>query len=220
MPTFERRKNKALGTRVIRKKGKGLAQSPYIGNYNVSGTSLKIVNSRLRRRLIKYTTELAKKPNSLIVEWGCGDATALFELAKKFPNTKFLGASQESHQNWQKKPENVVLVQTTSEAIAKLAGRKGSSKKVDLIYTHFGLKHLFYKDKSKKALRELENHLIKLKNSLKIGGKIIIRPLELKIPQKEFEEIVSNLKKAGFLVEITTGFKGEVLGISELTRIK
>jgi len=102
-----------------------------------------------------------------------------------------VGFSDESHSTWEKRPKNVTLLHTTTDAIEKLASVKSISGKIDLMYTYFGLQHL--------DTKPLTTHLIKLKKALAINGKIIMRPNELKyLNQAERIQLIKTLEENGY----------------------
>lgn len=221
MPRFGGKRSTKPETYIYKKPGKGLLTRKETEKWTKRSSSIKIVNTALGGRLLKYITELKSiKRHPVVAEWGCDNATALFELAQQHPNIYFIGTSQESHKNWENKPKNVILLHTTEEGIERLANKRGSSEKIDLIYTHFGIGHLLRAYPIDIARQKLLEHLIKLKNSLTIGGRIIMKPDELKISDKYYAWFTDSLRKSGFELKETHNLETGEFQIEELIRIK
>lgn len=217
MPTFGKRNSTAPNTYIFHNSKGKLRQERNSMNWTVGNSRLRDVNQRLGRNLIRAVERLKAKSNrpAVIAEWGCGNANALFELATKNPDKLFVGFSDISHQEWNNKPKNAILLHTTTRALERFAQGKSVKGKVDLIFTHFGLRHL--------GPNGFLEHITKLKETLEIGGKIMMSPIELKITQEKTYELADELKKRGFEVEFQkyidpSGTRRK--GISILTRTK
>jgi tRNA G46 methylase TrmB len=139
--------------------------------WKVDNSRLVDVDRRLGRNLIDAVKNLKPKQNRppVVAEWGCGMGNALFELARNNPDKVFIGFSNMSHDVWTKRPKNVVLLHTTTPAIERLARMKSSKGKIDLIFTHFGMRHL--------GKRDFLEHISRLKETISIGGKIMMSPV-------------------------------------------
>jgi|GEM_PF-4920273 len=217
MPTFGKRNSTAPDTYIFHNPKGKLRQERNSRHWTIENSRLKDVDFRLGRNLIRAVEGLKAKPNRppVVAEWGCGNANALFELATKNPDKVFVGFSDTSHKEWEHKPKNVTLLHTTTRALERFAQGKSVKGKVDLIFTHFGLRHL--------GPSGFLEHITKLKETLEIGGKIMMSPVELKITQEKAYELGSELQKRGFEVEYQKyiDVSGTMRsGISALTRTK
>ena len=172
-------------------------------NWNASGTPLRLVNSRLNKRLIPQVEKLNRsKGPKVVVDWGCDNGKALIEFAKKFPKVSFVGFSQESHQDWVNVPKNITFLHTNTRAIEKLANKPSIKGRVGVLYSHYGLHHI-----SKQGGQAFVDHVLKLSAALKKGGKIIIRPGEfydthrsqIISPENELVKILSKQFKPVFI---------------------
>jgi hypothetical protein len=212
MPKYGSKKGSKPNMRFrLKKVSSKLARIKYSlldSRFDVSGTSLKVVNSHLGRRLVNEVENISKqKGDHVVMDWGCDNGKALIELAKKFPKVNFVGFSRDSHSAWENAPHNVSFLHTNTQAIEKLANKPNIKGRVGVMYSHYGLHHL-----SKKGGQVFVDHVTKLSVGLKRGGKIILRPGEFhgatKFPNPDAEKpLIKQLEKTFDVVMAESVFR-------------
>ena len=102
----------------------------------------------------------------MILDWGCGNARAASEFAKKYgEKAKVYGYSKDSYKEWEK-IDNVKIIQETKEDLFRYL----KPNSVDLIYSYLGLRHVPGVLTGGKKGRE---YLDALLEKVSPGGKIV-----------------------------------------------
>lgn len=133
-----------LGTRVVKtRRGYG---RKYVKRrkWNYETSALVDVEDTLKFRISKFISKKLREKKSpygvskvVVVDWGCGNGTALQDLQRKFGDSVSLfGISVDSYAEW-KEPGAITFLQRN----AKNSWRYFKPGSVDLMYSHFGLIH-------------------------------------------------------------------------------
>ncbi|MEK6821569.1 MAG: class I SAM-dependent methyltransferase, partial [archaeon] len=131
-----------------------------------------------------------------VEDWGCGTGMALWELADTFPRAHLYGYGHRSFQQW--KTERVTFIQDVGEKgeryFRRIAKKNGG---FDLIYSRFGTMYHaedelkktgeYTGEQNEKYHRMTADHLHRLSQLLKAGGKLVIYPHDNPMFGKEIQ---------------------------------
>ncbi len=173
-------------------------------HWGTTNTPFRLVNEHIgeyKWQLKEKLYKLARtRPNSVVIDWGCGEGSAAKTVAELFPDLKVIGFSDIAYNGWKKRtPKNLEYLHTTKEALERYLSV--NKIKVGLIFSNLGLTHL--------TGTEFVNHLIGLRKSLILGGTVLFES-----NYKLDGNLLSLLKEKGYSFKLTHG------RISALKRVK
>ncbi len=116
---------------------------------------------------ISKRSKLLRRP-IVVLDWGCGNGRALRDIARKFKqNVKLYGFSKDSFSDWNRSKNQITFIQETSENTTRFF----SKVSVDLIYSHYGLNHLYEQPKFEKFAGDLIERL-------SVGGVLVFNAMD------------------------------------------
>jgi ubiquinone/menaquinone biosynthesis C-methylase UbiE len=129
-------------------------------NWSITDSNLDKISFTLKIDLKKTVEKIIRKnPSPVIVDWGCGTAKAIEEIALLEPKIKAYGFSNVFYESWEKLNKTKLIY-----ADGDQFNRYFKKNSVDLIFSHYGLFH---------QNQHLQNYLTKVLPSLKKGGILI-----------------------------------------------
>ena len=103
----------------------------------------------------------AGENSPVVVDWGCGNGTALTQIAREIPAAKCYGLSDQFFDAWKENTHATFIHATVDDF-----GRYLKPNSVDIAFSRLGIVHLNY--------LEQEKQLRMLARALKVGGKIFV----------------------------------------------
>ncbi len=154
-------------TRMIRsdegRRGKRvLIEKPWGNVTSTLDDVCKALRTDLRERVRFH---LNRKPNPVIVNWGCGKGFSITKLQEKFPSTECYGFADEYFHEWEQQ-DKVLFLQGVAGNFFRYM-KLTVKKPIDLLYSSDGLRHLSL------SRNETKKYLEKLGNFLSVEGEMI-----------------------------------------------
>lgn len=152
----------------------GSSTTPLKEGWSIITTPLKTVEDVLRKSLIVEVKRIVDRyPDKklAVIDWGCGDGTAINELARQARragiNARFIGYSNLYFDRW-KESEDVEFILDNMDRLPVYF----ENDEIGLIFSHFGMYHV--------RSEALVEHLNNLSTRIVSGGIIVTNTCEYK----------------------------------------
>jgi hypothetical protein len=180
------------------KVGEKIVRDPATGRRVIAGGHRwKIINTPLSELHLPVVEAVqgriaAGETEPVVVEWGCGDGTAIEELAERFPQARCYGYAREHYKKWDNSTSVKYIHAPTGELRRYL-----KDETVDVVYSRMAMGYL--QRNPEVYHREIEGLIPKLKH----GGSMILDKMSAEFDSlKQREDIELN--------ESGTDFSGNI----------